>query len=31
MAWNDIILSTTDSIARHEYNINELAPISGSW
>lgn len=31
MAWNDTVLSTTSSIARHQYNVNSLCTIGTDW
>lgn len=31
MAWNDTVLSTTQSIARHQYNINSLCQTGTDW
>lgn len=31
MAWNDTVLSTTQSIARHQYNVNSLCTTGQDW
>lgn len=31
MAWNDTVLSTTQSIARHQYNVNNLCATGQDW
>lgn len=31
MAWNDTVLSTTQSIARHQYNVNSLCATGQDW
>ena len=31
MSWTDITLSTTESIARHQYNVNQLCAVDQDW